>query len=140
MCICTLAWRPGGTAGQRELLFELGGGLLQNVFLIFSFPSASVDRTSLCTASNWSQRQQAKHSVKFSSFCPSSPLFHLSPTMHWFYYRPQFPSCKNCFYSLPSFFFLFIFKLLLFPWFLPWFGLSLHFLSASFPLCSPMVL
>lgn len=36
--------------GYRELLFELGGGLLENVFLIFSFPSASVDRTSLCAA------------------------------------------------------------------------------------------
>lgn len=77
MCTHTLAYKPGATEapGQRELLFELGGGLLQNVFLIFSFPSASVDRTSLCAAFYWSQRQQAERSVKFSSFCPSFPPF-----------------------------------------------------------------
>lgn len=47
----------------------------KNVFLIFSFPSASADRTSLCAAFYWSQRQQAERFVKFSSF----PLSFIPP-------------------------------------------------------------
>lgn len=124
MCIHTLAYKPGATEapGQRELLFELGGGLLQNVFLIFSFPSASVDRTSLCAAFYWSQRQQAERSVKFSSFCPSFPPFSIFLlACIGFIAFPSFPHARTVVFHSPLLFFLFISYLLLFHWFLPCF-------------------
>lgn len=67
-------------------------------------------------------------------------LFCLSPSMH-FYCLPLFPSCNNCsFFSIflsPPFFLVHFFT---FTGSSPAFGPSLWFLSASFPLCSPMVL
>ena len=128
--------------GYRELLFELGGGLLENVFLIFSFPSASVDRTSLCAAFYWSQRQQAERSVKFSSFSlSSSPLSLFLQACICFIAFPSFPHAIAVIFPFPptSFSCTFL-HFSSFTGSSPALGLSLLFLSASFPLCSPMVL
>lgn len=90
------------------MLFELGGGLLENVFLIFSFPSASVDKTSPHAAFYWSQIQQAERPVNFSSFSLSFiPPF--SSSMHLFYCLPQFPSCNNHYFSFCPYLFFFYF-------------------------------
>lgn len=72
----------------------MGGGLLENVFLIFLFPSASVDRTSFCAAFFRSQRQQAERSVKFSSFSLSFTLYLPQPCL--------FLKAWICFMAFPS--------------------------------------
>lgn len=79
-CTHTAAYTQSNLALQRHrdrgsCYLSWVGVCWKNVFLIFSFPSASADRTSLCAAFYWSQRQQAERFVKFSSF----PLSFIPP-------------------------------------------------------------
>lgn len=101
--------------GDGGVTFELGGGLLRNVFPIFCFPSASADRTSVWAAARWSQRQQTQHFAKLSSFYLPSSFFSLSPSMH--FYCSLSPLTQEHFFLffIPSPFFSFISSLSLVP-------------------------
>lgn len=113
----------GTTQGRGRwggaLIFELGGGLLRNVFPIFCFPSTSADRTSVWAAARWSQRQQTQHLAKLSSFYPpsSSSVFLLACV-----FIAPFPLTQELFFFfkffIPS---LFSRSFLHFHWFLPCF-------------------
>lgn len=139
LAVASVHAHTGTTRGQRGLTFELGGGLLPNVFHIFCFPSTSADRTSVWAAVYWSQRQQTQHFAKPSAFYPPSSfsVFLLACIFIAFPHSPH---------AVTIIFFIFFYPL---PFFLvhfftftgssPAFGPSLRFLSASFPLCSPMV-
>lgn len=118
------------------MIFELGGGLLENVFLIFPFPIASVDRTFLLAAFYQSQKQQAEFFVKFSSlhqsFVAPPPSSFLQAWICFMAFQ-SFPSCSNNYFSVsPNAFFLYFFFLLVPPLLLAWlFFFSLpHFLCA----------
>lgn len=110
-------WHYTGS-GMGGLIFELGGGLLRNVFPIFCFPSTSADRTSVWAAARWSQRQQTQHFAKLSSFYPpsSSSVFLLACV-----FIAPFPLTQELFFFvffIPS---LFSRSFLHFHWFLPCF-------------------
>lgn len=69
------------------------------------------------------------------------PPFPFLPSCILFYCLPEFPSCNNRYFPFSPYFFSCVFlDFSSFTGSSPAFGLSLIFLPASFPLCSPMVL
>lgn len=146
LAVASVHAHTGTTRGQRGLTFELGGGLLPNVFHIFCFPSTSADRTSVWAAVYWSQRQQTQHFAKPSAFYPPSSfsVFLLACIFIAFPHSPHAVTIIFFIFFIPSLFFLFISSLLLVPplllarlsdFSLPHFLCALQWFFGFFPIC-----